>query len=389
MTLPAKETGQVATPPPIAMLAELTHRCPLACPYCSNPLELARANEELSTSEWIETFRQAAALGVLHLHLSGGEPASRRDLIDLTKAAVSLGLYTNLITSGIGLTEARVDKLSAAGLDHVQLSIQGTRAPSADHVSGCDGGHARKLSVAGWLRDAGIPLTLNAVCHRRNMGEIEDIISLAIELGARRVEIATVQFHGWAMLNQKALMPTMDQVAKATSIVETMRARLEGVLVIDYVPADYYATYPKACMGGWGRAGFNVTPSGRVLPCHAAETIKHLAFDNVRARPLGEIWYNGGAFNAFRGDGWMPEPCRSCERKDIDFGGCRCQAMALAGDASATDPVCRKSPHRKAVDRRIIDDTEVNDTEVRDIEVSDIETPRPPFRYRGNGTLRS
>jgi len=269
----AREAGRVAAPPPIAMLAELTHRCPLACPYCYNPLELVRANEELSTSEWIETFRQAAALGVLHLHLSGGEPASRLDLVELTEAAVSFGLYTNLITSGLGLTKARVDQLSAEGLDHVQLSIQGTKAASADHVSGYDGGHARKMAVADWLRNAGIPLTLNAVCHRQNMGEIEDIISLAVELGARRVEIATVQFHGWAMLNQQALMPTMAQVSKATRIVETMRAHLEGALVIDYVPADYYATYPKACMGGWGRAGFNVTPSGQVLPCHAAETI--------------------------------------------------------------------------------------------------------------------
>jgi pyrroloquinoline quinone biosynthesis protein E len=208
------------------MLAELTHRCPLACPYCSNPQELVRMNEELSTSEWIETFRQAAALGVLHLHLSGGEPASRRDLVELTEAAVSFGLYTNLITSGVGLTEARVDNLSAAGLDHVQLSIQGTKAASADHVSGYDGGFTRKMAVAGWLRQAGIPLTLNAVCHRRNMDEIEDIVSRAVVLGARRVEIARVQFHGWAMLNQQALMPTMARVSKATKIVETMRARL-------------------------------------------------------------------------------------------------------------------------------------------------------------------
>lgn len=361
----AREAESVTAPLPVSMLAELTHRCPLACPYCSNPLELVRANEELSTDEWIETFRQAAALGVLHLHLSGGEPASRRDLVELTEAAVSFGLYTNLITSGLGLTEARINKLSAAGLDHVQLSIQGTEAASADHVSGHSGGHARKMAVAGWLRNANIPLTLNAVCHRHNMEEIEEIISLAVELGARRVEIATVQFHGWAILNQQALMPTVAQVSRATKTVETMRARLEGVLVIDYIPADFYATYPKACMGGWGRAGFNVTPSGQVLPCHAAETIKHLVFDNVRAHPLGEIWYDGDAFNAFRGNGWMPELCRSCDRKDIDFGGCRCQAMALVGDASATDPVCLKSPHRPAVDQLII------------------EAPAPPFRYRG------
>jgi pyrroloquinoline quinone biosynthesis protein E len=338
-------------PPPMAMLAELTHRCPLACPYCSNPIELTRANEELSTEEWIGVFRQAADLGVLHLHLSGGEPASRRDLVELTRAAVSLGLYTNLITSGVGLTEARIGSLADAGLDHLQLSLQGVSPESADRIGGYQGGYERKMAVAAWVVGAGIPLTLNAVCHRENMGEIDAMIELAIRLKARRVEIATVQFHGWAERNKAALMPTREQVERATRTVAEAREKYQGVLVIDYVPADYHSRYPKACMGGWGRVGLNVTPSGRVLPCHAAETIPSLSFENVREGSLAAIWYDSDAFNAYRGEDWMPELCRSCERKKVDFGGCRCQAMALAGDASATDPVCIRSPLRERLTR--------------------------------------
>ncbi|WP_081158200.1 pyrroloquinoline quinone biosynthesis protein PqqE [Ensifer aridi] len=338
-------------PPPMAMLAELTHRCPLACPYCSNPVELTRANEELSTEEWIGVFEQAADLGVLHLHLSGGEPAARRDLVELTKAAISFGLYTNLITSGVGLTEERINSLADAGLDHVQLSIQGVSPESADRIGGYKGGYERKMAVAGWVANAGIPLTLNAVCHRQNMGEIDAMIELAIRLKARRIEVATVQFHGWAERNKGALMPTREQVERATRTVTEARKKYEGILVIDYVPADYYSKYPKACMGGWGRVGLNVTPSGRVLPCHAAETIPGLSFENIRDGSLSEIWYESDAFNAYRGEDWMPELCRSCERKKVDFGGCRCQAMALAGDASATDPVCIRSPLRDRLTR--------------------------------------
>jgi pyrroloquinoline quinone biosynthesis protein E len=354
MTIAAHSTKtgsaqRIMVPPPMAMLAELTHRCPLACPYCSNPLELAQASEELSTAEWLDIFRQAAALGVLHLHLSGGEPASRRDLVELTSAATALGLYTNLITSGVGLTEARVDTLAKAGLDHLQLSIQGATPERADIVGGYKGGYARKIAVAGWVRNAGIPLTVNAVCHRQNMDELDAMVALAIELGARRVEIATVQFHGWAERNRQVLMPTEDQVERATAFVDEARRRLAGILVIDYVPADYYARFPKACMGGWGRIGLNIAPSGRVLPCHAAETIPGLTFGNVREKSLSEIWYQGSAFNAYRGDEWMQEPCRSCDRKHIDFGGCRCQAMALAGDSAATDPVCSYSPLHEAL----------------------------------------
>ncbi len=330
--------------PPMALLAELTHRCPLACPYCSNPQHLKPAAAELTTQQWRDVFAQAAAMGVLHLHLSGGEPASRRDLEELVAAAAAAGLYSNLITSGIGLTQKRMVALAANGLDHVQLSIQGVDAAMADHVGGYRGGFERKLAVAGWVTEAGLPLTVNAVCHRQNLDRLDEMIDLAVRLGARRLEAATVQFHGWAVLNRVALLPSRAQAEAATRTVAAARERLKGVLVIDYVPADYHAEFPKACMGGWGSSGLNVDPTGLVLPCHAAETIPGLVFDSVLERPLAEIWAHGAAFNAFRGDDWMREPCRSCDRKTIDFGGCRCQAMAFAGDPAATDPVCSRSP---------------------------------------------
>ena len=349
-------------PPPMAMLAELTHRCPLACPYCSNPLELKAKSDELSTEVWIDIFEQAAELGVLHLHLSGGEPVSRRDLIDLTAAAVRNDLYTNLITSGIGLSEKKLDSLTEAGLDHIQLSIQGVDEETADLIGGYKGGYHRKLQLAQWIGERGIPLTINAVCHRMNMNSIPKMIELAIELGARRIEIATVQFHGWAIENRTQLMPTRKQVVETTNLVEKARKDLEGQLVIDYVPADYYAKYPKACLGGWGRIGINVDPTGLVLPCHAAETIPSLEFENAKDKPLRDIWYNSSSFNAFRGTEWMSEPCRSCDRKLKDFGGCRCQALAIAGDANATDPACHKSPLKdKMID--LAEKSSIPDTE--------------------------
>ncbi len=334
-----------AARPPIAMLAELTHRCPLSCPYCSNPAEMALQNSELSTDEWKDVFRQAADLGVLQLHLSGGEPATRRDLEELVAAARDAGLYTNLITSGIGLSERRLQALDEAGLDHIQLSLQGTTPEMADEISGYRGGFARKMLVAKWIAEIGFPLTLNTVLHRRNLHQLPRALDMAVEMGARRIEVATVQFHGWALKNRDALMPTREQAQEATRIVTEARKRLKGVLVVDYVPADYHSDYPKRCMGGWGSTGLNVAPDGVVLPCHAAQTIPHLTFETVRDRPLADIWYHDAAFNAYRGTEWMQEPCRSCERKTVDFGGCRCQAMALAGDAAAADPVCEKSPH--------------------------------------------
>lgn len=340
----------MSVPPPIAMLAELTHRCPLACPYCSNPLEMVHKENELPTEIWADVFRQAAEIGVLQLHLSGGEPAARPDLVELTQAARDAGLYVNLITSGIGLTPRRIGQLEEAGLDHIQLSLQGTNAALADWVGGYKGGFDRKMQVAAEIRKRGIPMTLNAVMHRHNLDDLDRTFEMAQELGARRLEVACVQFHGWATQNRGMLLPTREQTAQTKQKVAQAARRLQGILAIDFVPPDYYAEYPKACMGGWGSAGVNITPEGKVLPCHAAETLQHLTFENIQDRPLGDIWYKSDAFNAYRGTDWLPDPCKSCERKTIDFGGCRCQALALAGDANATDPVCSRAPARAQVD---------------------------------------
>jgi pyrroloquinoline quinone biosynthesis protein E len=345
----AAEAARPAVQPPMAMLAELTYRCPLSCPYCSNPIEMAQRDSELPTGDWVRVFEQAAEIGVLHVHLSGGEPASRRDLETLVEAARGVDLYTNLITSGIGLTERRLDALKETGLEHVQLSLQGVDAEMADRIGGYRGGFDRKMKVAEWVRARDLPLTLNAVMHRQNLDRLEETIELAVEMGARRIEVATVQFHGWAEKNRKALMPTRAQAREASRIVAAARARLKGTLVIDYVPADHHADYPKPCMGGWGSTGLNVTPDGRVMPCHAAHTIPGLVFPRVPETGLREAWYDSAAFNAFRGTDWMQEPCRSCERRTVDFGGCRCQAMALTGDPRATDPVCVKSPHHARI----------------------------------------
>ena len=342
---PLGEAAEGAAPVPMAMLAELTHRCPLKCPYCSNPLDLARKSEELATAEWLDVFRQAAAMGVLHVHLSGGEPAARRDLPELLSGAVEAGLYTNLVTSGVGLTEAVFADLVARGLDHVQLSIQGVDAATADRLGGYKGGFETKMRVAEWIAAAGVPLTVNAVMHRQNLDRLEETIDLAVRLGARRLEIAHTQYHGWAYRNRRALMPTREQVRQAGAVAKAATERLRGVLAIDYVTPDHLARFPKPCMGGWGRVGLNVTPTGKVLPCHAAETIETLTFDTVRERPLAAIWTEGAAFRAFRGTDWMQEPCRSCDRRETDWGGCRCQAFAWTGDAAATDPACSLSPH--------------------------------------------
>lgn len=336
-------------PPPMAMLAELTHRCPLKCPYCSNPLELTRRSDELSTEQWADVLRQAAAMGVLHVHFSGGEPAARKDLEELVTVARDADLYTNLITSGVLLTEARVKDLSARGLDHVQLSIQGTDSTIADKVGGYKGGFDQKMRVAEWVAAEGLPLTVNAVMHRANLHKVSETIDLAVRLGARRIEIANTQIHGWAVKNRAALVPTRAMVDACTAAVMEARERLKGVLVIDYVPPDHHSVYPKACMGGWGKVGINIEPNGKVLPCHAAETIPHLQFETVKDKPLAWIWNESSAFNAYRGDDWMPEACRSCDRKTIDFGGCRCQAMAYAGDPNAMDPMCSKSPLRAMI----------------------------------------
>jgi pyrroloquinoline quinone biosynthesis protein E len=331
-------------PQPLGLLAELTHRCPLGCPYCSNPLALDARDDELDAATWGRVFREAAALGVLQTHLSGGEPGARRDLAEITALAHDAGLYTNLITSGIGVTAGRLAELAQAGLDHVQISIQDSIAASADHIAGYQGAFERKLALAREVVRLGLPLTVNAVIHRRNIDRVGDMVELALGLDAKRVEIAHVQYYGWALANRTVLMPTREQVDRAITAVQELRARHHGRIVIDAVVPDYYARYPKPCMGGWARRSLNVTPAGRVLPCHAAESIPGLEFWSVQGHSLAEIWQHSPAFNAFRGTAWMKPPCAGCPRRTEDFGGCRCQAFALLGDAAATDPVCHLSP---------------------------------------------
>jgi len=334
---------------PLGLLAELTHRSPLGCPYCSNPLALDGREDELDTASWLRVFREAAALGVLQVHLSGGEPGARRDLVDITAGAHAAGLYTNLITSAVGITEKTFGALAQAGLDHVQISIQDSNAASADHIAGYAGAFARKRSLATEVLRHKLPLTVNAVVHRANIDRIAEMVNLALALGAGHIEIAHVQYYGWALKNRAALMPTREQVERATTVVEDLRTRHHGRIVIDAVVPDYYARYPKPCVGGWGQRSLNVTPSGKVLPCHAAESLTGLEFWNVRQHSLADIWANSPAFNAFRGTAWMKEPCASCPRRELDFGGCRCQAFALTGDAAATDPVCQLAPDHARV----------------------------------------
>src|SRR6516164_8264280 len=317
---------------PLAVLAELTHRCPLQCPYCSNPIELDRARSELTTEEWKKVLSELAELGVLQVHFSGGEPTARKDLVELVKHANDVGLYTNLITSEVLLTREKLAELADAGLSHVQISFQGSEAASADRVAGLKDAHSKKIEVAKWTRELDLPLTVNAVMHRQNLHQLPDIIQMAVDLDADRLEVANVQYYGWALKNRAA------------------RTRLKGILAIDYVVGDYYALRPKKCMGGWGRQFFNISPSGKILPCHAAETITGLQFESVRSNhSIAWIWQNSEAFNRYRGTSWMAEPCRSCEFREIDFGGCRCQAFALTGDAGNTDPACTLSPMHEAI----------------------------------------
>jgi pyrroloquinoline quinone biosynthesis protein E len=340
----------VGVEPPLALLAELTHRCPLRCPYCSNPLELSRASAELDTAIWTRVFQEAAALGVLQVHLSGGEPLARRDLVELVGGAAAAGLYVNLITSGIRLDADRLARLVDAGLEHVQLSLQDADPGTGDRIAGLAGAQQIKREAAALVCAAGLALTVNAVVHRQNLAHLGNIIDLALALGADRLEVAHVQYYGWALPNRAALLPSREQLDTATATVEAARVRLAGRLVIDYVVPDYYAHRPKACMGGWGRRFLNVTPNGKVLPCHAAETLPGLRFPSVREASLAEIWYHSAAFAHFRGTAWMPEPCRSCERREIDWGGCRCQAFALTGEAARTDPACTLSSDHHLLD---------------------------------------
>jgi pyrroloquinoline quinone biosynthesis protein E len=343
--LRASGEREKSIPAPLGLLAELTHRCPLGCPYCSNPLALDKREDELDARAWARVFKEASALGVLQVHLSGGEPAARRDLPEIVKAAHDANLYSNLITSAVGLTSQTLKMLADEGLDHVQISMQDSEEQSADHIAGYKGASQRKRALAADVVKLGVPLTINMVVHRANIARIPPMVELALSVGATRIEIAHVQYYGWAMENRAALMPTREQVEQAAKDVERLREAHRGRIVIDAVVPDYYARLPKPCVGGWGRRSLNVTPAGKVLPCHAAEAIPGLEFWNVRNRPLAEIWRSSPAFMAFRGDVWMQEPCKSCALKDKDFGGCRCQAFLLTGDARAADPVCHLSPN--------------------------------------------
>ncbi|MEP7014007.1 MAG: pyrroloquinoline quinone biosynthesis protein PqqE [Verrucomicrobiota bacterium] len=338
------------TPPrPYALLAELTYRCPLHCPYCSNPARV-RNDRELAAAEWSRVIREAAALGVLQVGFSGGEPLVRQDLAELVRSAREAKLYTNLITSGIKLDETRAGELREAGLDSVQLSLQSDDVDLADEIAGARA-HERKLNAAAAVRAAGISLSLNFVIHRRNIDRLPQLIELAETLGAERVELANVQFYGWAFLNREALLPTREQVERAREIATAAKARLAGKIDIFYVLPDYYETRPKPCLSGWGQRYLTVNPIGDVLPCPTASSaIPDMRFENVRAHPLDWIWRESESFNRFRGTEWMPEPCRSCPQKEIDFGGCRCQAALLTGNAANTDPVCTLTPNRARVD---------------------------------------
>jgi pyrroloquinoline quinone biosynthesis protein E len=335
-------------PGPLALIAELTHRCPLRCVYCSNPMEMTARAQELPAETWADVFRQAGALGTLQVDLTGGEPLARPDIVELVASVRGAGLYASLITSGIGLTEKRLAALVDAGLDHLQLSIQDAREAGADEIAGTRA-HAHKALVASWMKEYRVAFTVNAVVHRQNLDRLPEIIALAEEWGAGRLEIANAQYYGWAQKNRAALLPTREQLDRSLETVSFATQRLRGRMRIDFVVPDYYARYPKACMGGWGRKMMLLTPSGDALPCHAAAVIPGLRFDSVRERSVRWLWEESAAFREFRGEDWMAEPCRTCDRREKDFGGCRCQALMLAGDARATDPVCSLAPARSVV----------------------------------------
>ena len=339
-------------PNPLALIAEVTHRCPLHCVYCSNPLELAATQAELSTAEWISVFEQCGKLGMLHAHFTGGEPLARTDLVELIAAARAAGLYTNLITSGIGLNDQRLKSLVDAGLDHIQISFQDSREEAANWIAGAKA-HAHKIELSRAIRQYKIAFTVNLVVHRQNLDHLEEMIAFIEQLHPERVEIANAQYYGWALANRAALMPTQAQLEKAVAIVADAEQRLAGKIRIDSVVPDYYAKYPKACMGGWGRRLMLINPAGKVLPCHAAEVLPGMSFENVRDKTLAWIWQESTSFQKFRGEDWMPEPCRSCDRRTEDFGGCRCQAFLLAGDATVTDPACSLAPSHHLVESAV------------------------------------
>jgi pyrroloquinoline quinone biosynthesis protein E len=326
---------------PLGLLAELTYACPLHCPYCSNPVNLGDYREELTTQEWQRVLVEAKELGILQLHLSGGEPLLRRDLVDIVRDASGLGLYTNLITSGLSFSSRRAELLREAGLDHVQISIQADEPALSDRIAGTPS-FERKKAAARLVKKLDWPLTVNVVLHRHNIDRIDRILDMAADLEADRVELANTQYYGWAQRNRDQLLPSRAQLERAEATVRAARGRLDDRMEIIYVIPDYYSRYPKPCMGGWGRRQLTVIPNGDVLPCPTAHALP-LPRASVREHALVWIWEQSPLFQRFRGTDWMPDPCRSCDRRETDFGGCRCQAFQLTGDAARTDPVCHLS----------------------------------------------
>jgi pyrroloquinoline quinone biosynthesis protein E len=348
-------------PHPYSLLCELTYRCPLQCPYCSNPLGFARHTDELTTADWERVLTEAAALGVVQAHFSGGEPLLRADVPQIIRRARDLGLYTNLSTGGTLLTEKLAGQLREAGLDSLQVSIQDADAKNSDRLAGGAPSFEKKIRAAQIVKQFGFSLTLNVVLHRQNLDNIEAIISMAEELGAERLELANSQYNGWALKNRAALLPTRAQVEHASRVADAARQRLAGRMEILYVLPDYFEQFPKACLNGWGKVFMTVTADGTVLPCQTAREIRGLKFENAREHSLEKIWFESEAFQKFRGTAWLPEPCQSCPRKEIDFGGCRCQAFLLTGDSTATDPVCSLAPqHHLIVEALAEDATDAN-----------------------------
>ena len=338
---------------PLALIAELTHRCPLHCIYCSNPLEMKARESELSTETWKRVFAEAVALGVVQLHLTGGEPTVREDIIALIAHGKSKGLYSNLITSGVSLNEAKLKQYCDAGLDHIQLSFQDVQEKEANEYAGTKA-HAVKVRAAQMIKKFPLAFTMNIVIHRQNVDRLAGMIALGEEIGVDRLEIAHVQYYGWAFKNRAALIPTQEQVKKSMETIYAAKDRLKDKVRIDFAIPDYFAKFPKPCMGGWGQKSVLIDPSGQVLPCHSAMVIPGMTFENVRDKSLADIWNDSSAFEKFRGEAWMKEPCASCDRRSQDFGGCRCQAFLIAGDAAATDPVCSLSPSKSVVEAAVV-----------------------------------
>lgn len=335
-------------PRPYTLIAEVTYRCPLHCVYCSNPVELEKHSREIATEDWLRVLDEAAELGVVQVHFTGGEPLARKDLELLVARAKERELYSNLVTSGIPLSRDRLQALKDAGIDHVQLSFQGFDAASSNEIAGYDA-FEKKMEVAKLVKQLDLPLTVNVVMHRQNLDVTEKFIALAEQLGADRLELANTQYHGFAFENRNALMPSLDQLNRAQTIAISAKERLKEKMEVLFVKPDYFSTTPRACMDGWARRFIQVLPDGMVVPCHAATTITNLKFERVTESSLKKIWEDSPAMNAYRGDSWMEEPCKSCDKKTADFGGCRCQAFALTGDAAATDPACTLSSQHPVI----------------------------------------